>query len=59
MSVLLSVLLTGRTWAQSRAAVQLEDPGVAPPTEVLQGSRPQRLHLATMDRWLWVVMANC
>src|ERR1700716_3614317 len=52
MSVLLS-LLTLRTWAHSRAALQLEVLALRHQLQVLQRSRPRRLRLARADRWLW------
>ena len=58
MSVLLSVLLTLRTWAHSRAALQLEVLALRDQLQVLQRSRPRRLRLATIDRWLWVVLSR-
>jgi putative transposase len=58
MSVLLSILLTLRTWAHSRAALQLEILALRHQMQVLQRARPRRLRLAKADRWLWVVMSR-
>ena len=58
MSVLLSVLLTLRTWARSRAALQLEILALRHQLQVLQRTRPRRLRLAKTDRWLWVVLSR-
>ncbi len=45
MSVLLSLLLSLRTWARSlRCGTNLQ---------VLQRTRPRRLRFAKADRWLW------
>src|ERR1700716_2797706 len=58
MSVLVSLLLTLRTWAHSRAALQLEVLALRHQLQVLQRSRPRRLRLAKPDRWLWVVLSR-
>ena len=58
ISVLLSLLLTLRTWAHSRAALQLEVLALRHQLQVLQRSRPRRLRLAKADRWLWVVLSR-
>jgi putative transposase len=58
MSVLLSLLMTIRTWAHSRAALQLELLASRHQLQVLQRSRPRRVRLAMTDRWLWVVLAR-
>src|SRR5216683_7056029 len=58
MSVLVSLLLTLRTWARSRAALQLELLALRHQLHVLQRSRPRRLRLAKADRWLWVVLSR-
>jgi putative transposase len=58
MSVLVSLLLTLRTWAHSRAALQLEVLALRHQLQVLQRSRPRRLQLAHADRWLWVVLSR-
>ena len=56
MSVCVSLLLTLRTWARSRAALQLEVLALRHQLQVLQRTRPRRLRLANPDRWLWVVL---
>src|ERR1700686_227372 len=53
MSVLVLLLLTLRTWARSRAALQLEVLALRHQLQVLQRSRPRRVRLAKADRWLW------
>ena len=58
MSVLVSLLKTLRTWARSRAALQLEVLALRHQLHVLQRSRPRRLQLAQADRWLWVVLSR-
>jgi hypothetical protein len=58
MSVLVSLLLTLRTWARSRAALQLEVLALRHQLQVLQRARPRRLQLAQADRWLWVVLSR-
>src|SRR5712691_8642561 len=58
MSVLLSLLLTLRTWARSRVAIQVEVLALRHQLQVLQRSRSRRLRLAKTDRWLWVVLSR-
>jgi putative transposase len=58
MSVLLSFLLTLRTWAHSRAALQLEVLALRHQLQVLQRTRPRRLRLAKADRWLWGLLSH-
>ena len=58
MSVLLSLLMTLRTWARSRAALQLEILALRHQLQVLQRARPRRLRLAQADRWLWVMLSR-
>jgi putative transposase len=58
MSVLVALLLTLRTWARSRAALQLEVLAFRHQLHLLQRSRPRRLRLAQADRWLWVVLSR-
>jgi hypothetical protein len=58
MSVVLSLLLTLRTFARSRAALELEILALQHQLEVLQRTRPRRVRLAKTDRWLWVVLAR-
>ena len=52
MSVLVALLLTIRTRARSRAALQLEVLALRHQLHVLQRSRHRRLQLAPPDRWL-------
>src|SRR2546428_13702681 len=54
MSVLLSFALTLRTWARSRAALQLEVLALRHQLQVLQRSR-RRIRLAEADRSLWAL----
>ncbi len=58
MSVLVSLLMTLRSWARSRAALQLELLALRHQLSVLQRSRPRRLQLTKADRWLWVVLSR-
>ena len=58
MSVLLSFLLTLRSSARSRVALQLEILALRHQLQVLQRARPRRLRLAKADRWLWVVLSR-
>jgi ubiquinone/menaquinone biosynthesis C-methylase UbiE len=58
MSVLRLLLLTLRTAARSRAALQLEVLVLRHQLQVLQRTRPRRVRLAKADRWLWVVLAR-
>jgi len=58
ISVLLSLLLTLRTWARSRAALQLEVLALRHQLQVLQRTRPRRLRLAKTDRWLWALLSR-
>jgi hypothetical protein len=58
MSVLRSLLLTLRGSARSHAALQLEVLALRHQLEVLQRTRPRRLRLATVDRWLWVWLSR-
>jgi hypothetical protein len=57
MSVLVSLLQTLRTWARSRAALQLEVLALRHQLHVLQGSRPRGCS-SQSDRWLWVVLSR-
>src|SRR5678816_776096 len=56
--VLVSLLLTLRTLARSRAVLHLEILAVRHQLDVLQRTRPQRVRLARPDRWLWVMLAR-
>jgi putative transposase len=58
MSVLASLLLTLRTWARSRAALQLEVLALRHQLQVLQRTRPPRLRLTKADRWLWMRLSG-
>ena len=58
MSVLLSFLLTLRSSARSRVALQLEILALRHQLQVLQRAWPRRLRLAKTDRWLWVVLSR-
>src|SRR3981189_3480578 len=58
MSVLLSFLLTLRTWARSRAALQLEVLALRHQLQVLHRSQHRRVRLAKTDRWLWVLLSR-
>ena len=58
MSVLLSLLLTLRTSARSRAALQLEVLALRHQLQVLQRTRPPRVRLGKTDRWLWVLLSR-
>jgi hypothetical protein len=56
MSVLLSFLLTLRTLARSRAALQFEVLALRHQLQVLRRNR--RVRLANTDRWLWVLLSR-
>jgi hypothetical protein len=58
MPALFSLLLTLRTWAHSRAALQLEILALRHQLQVLQRTRPRQLRLARTDRGLWVVLSR-
>jgi putative transposase len=58
MSLLVSVLLSLRTAARSRAELQLEVLALRHQLQVLQRNRPQRVRLAKTDRWFWVVLTR-
>ena len=51
-------LLTLRTSARSRAALQLEVLALRHQLHVLQRTRPRQVRLAATDRWLWVVLSR-
>jgi transposase InsO family protein len=57
-SVLISILLTLRGLAQSRAVLHLEVLALRHQLEVLQRSRPRRLRLVQADRWLWTWLSR-
>ena len=52
-SVLISILAMLRGAVRSRAALHLEILAPRHQLQVLQRSRPRRLHLVKGDRWLW------
>jgi putative transposase len=52
-SVLISILAMLRGAVRSRAALHLEILALRHQLQVLQRSRPPRLHLVKADRWLW------
>jgi hypothetical protein len=58
ISLLLSFLLTLRTSAHSRAALQLEVLALRHQLQVLQRTRPRRLRLTRADRWLWMRLSR-
>ena len=58
MSVFLSILLTLRSCARSRAVLQLEVLALRHQLQILKRSRPQRLRLAQEDRLLWVWLSR-
>jgi putative transposase len=58
MSLLLSLLLTLRTWAHSRAVLQLEILALRHQLQVLQRTRSRRVRLAKTDRWLWDLLSR-
>jgi putative transposase len=58
MSVLLSFLLTLRTWAYSRAVLQLEVLALQHQLQVLHRTRSRQGRLAKTDRWLWVLLSR-
>jgi putative transposase len=58
MSVLVSFLLTLRTWARSRAALQLEVLALRHQLQVLERTRPRRVRLTKADRWLWIGLSR-
>jgi len=58
MSVLLSLLLSLRTWARSRAALRLEMLALRHQLQVLQRTRPGRLRLSMTDRWFWGLLSR-
>jgi putative transposase len=57
-SVLISVLATLQGVVRSRVALHLEVLALRHQLQVLQRSRPRRLHLARADRWLWVRLSR-
>jgi hypothetical protein len=57
-SVLLSFLLTLRTWAHSRAAFQLEVLALRHQLQVLHRTPPRGLRLTKADRYLWGLLSR-
>jgi putative transposase len=57
-SVLLSLLLTLRTWAHSRTALQLEVLALRHQLQVLQRTRPRWVRLTKTDRYLWGLLSR-
>src|SRR5438874_12972059 len=57
-SVLMSVLAMLGGVVRSRAALHLEILALRHQLQVLQRSRPRRLHLAKADRWLWAWLSR-
>jgi hypothetical protein len=57
-SILVSSLQTLRASARSRSALQLGVLALRHQLQVLRRTRPRRLRLAKMDRWLWVVLSR-
>jgi putative transposase len=58
MSVFLSLLVSLRTWARTRASLQLEVLALRHQLQVLQRTRPRRVRLSKADRWLWVLLSR-
>jgi putative transposase len=58
ISVLLSMILSVRSWLRSRAELQLELLALRHQLYVLNRSRPRRLQLVTADRWLWTWLSR-
>jgi hypothetical protein len=56
--VLISFVAMLREVVRSRAALHLEVLALRHQLQVLQRSRPRRLRLAKMDRWLWVWLSR-
>ena len=57
-SVLMSVLATLQGVVRSRVALHLEVLALRHQLQLLQRSRPRRLHLARADRWLWAWLSR-
>ena len=58
MPVFLSLLLSLRSCARSRAVLHLEILALRHQLQVLERSRPRRLRVAQADRWLWVWLSR-
>ena len=58
MSVFVSLVLTVRSSVRSRAALQIEVLALRHQLHVLQRSRPRRVRLTPVDRFLWVWLSR-
>ena len=58
IAVSLSALQTLRTWAHSRAELQLEILALRHQLQVLQRTRPRRVRIAATDQCLWVMLSR-
>src|SRR5215468_6556490 len=58
ISVLVSMILSIRSWFQSRVELQLELLALRHQLDVLNRSRPRRLRPVTADRWLWTWLSR-
>lgn len=58
MSIFVSLLLTMRSSVRSRAALQIEVLALRHQLAVLQRSRPYRVRLTPVDRFLWVWLSR-
>ena len=58
IAVLVSIILSLRSWLQSRAELQLELLALRHQLHILNRSRPRRLRLVTADRWLWTSLSR-
>jgi putative transposase len=57
-SMLMSILAMLRGLVRSRVALHLEILALRHQLQVLQRSRPRRLRLAKVDRWLWAWLST-
>ena len=58
-STLRALLRTARTFTHSRVALHLEILALRHQLDVLARTRPRRVPLGRMDRWLWMALARC
>jgi putative transposase len=58
LSVLISLLLTLRGVARTRAALHLEVLALRHQLQVLQRTKPRRVRLVQADRWLWTWLSG-
>src|SRR5262245_36692978 len=58
IAVLISLLLTLRDLARSRVALHVEVLALRHQLQVLQRSRPRRLHIMKADRLLWAWLSQ-